>query len=214
VTVAVAVDVVVLTLCGGAESKPIVLTVRRPHEPFTGEWALPGGSIRPDEDLEEAARRILGETLGSQPRHLEQLASFGAPDRDPRGRVVSVSYLALLPRLVQPRNGTWREADAREGLAFDHAAILSSALERLRGKLSYSNVAYGLLPDEFTLSDLQATYEAVLCRPLDKRNFRKKVLALGMLEETEGQRRGPHRPAQLYRFASPGLVLLDDVITT
>jgi 8-oxo-dGTP diphosphatase len=214
VSVAVAVDVVVLTLCPEPAPELLVLAVCRDREPYSGAWALPGGSIRPDEDLEEAARRVLAESLGHEPRHLEQLASFGAPARDPRGRVVSVSYLALLPEPVEPRNGRWRAASAPEALAFDHAEILTSAVERLRGKLSYSNVAYGLLPEEFTLSDLQTTYEAVLGRALDKRNFRKKILSLGMLREGEGQRRGSHRPAQLYRFATPALVLLDDVITT
>lgn len=198
-----------------ARAEPIVLAVRRMHQPFYGAWSLPGAFVRRDEDLEEAARRVLCERLGSyQPRHVEQLASFGSPDRDPRGRVVSVSYLALLPAPVEARPaGRWWPVSAPPELAFDHAEILVSAIERLRGKLSYSNVAYGLLPDEFTLSDLQAVYEAVLGRPVDKRNFRKKVLSLGMLEEAEGQRRGSHRPAQLYRFAERGLVLLDDVIT-
>ncbi|MGH8907061.1 MAG: NUDIX hydrolase [Egibacteraceae bacterium] len=211
-----AVDVVVVTLepQDGGDRRPITLAVRRDHDPFVGAWSLPGGAVRRDEDLEKAARRVLSESLGTaQPRHLEQLASFGAPDRDPRGRVVSVSYLALLPARVVPRPAArWWSVAAAPGLAFDHARILASAIERLRGKLSYSNVAYGLLPEEFTLSDLQAVYEAVLDRALDKRNFRKKVLSLGMLQEAEGQRRGSHRPAQLYRFAGHGLVLLDDVI--
>lgn len=195
----VAVDVVVVTLRHQAEPtasrgsacyrpEPIVLAVRRRHEPFRGTWSLPGGSVCRDEDLEEAARRVLCEGLGPhQPRHLEQLASFGAPDRDPRGRVVSVSYLALLPAPVEPRStGRWWLVSAPPELALDHSEILASAIERLRGKLSYSNVAYGLLPQEFTLSDLQSVYEAVLGRALDKRNFRKKVLSLGMLEEAEG----------------------------
>jgi 8-oxo-dGTP diphosphatase len=207
----VAVDVVCVTL----QAETIVLVVRRNHEPFLDSWSLPGGLVRRDEDLEEAARRVLVEGLGPhQPRHLEQLGSFGAPDRDPRGRVVSVSYLALLPKPVEPRRTSqWWPVSAPPALAFDHAEILTSAIERLRGKLSYSNVAYGLLPEEFTLSDLQSVYEAVLNRAVDKRNFRKKVLSLGMLEEAKGQRRGSHRPAQLYRFAGTGLVLLDDVIT-
>ncbi len=207
----VAVDVVCVTL----RAETIVLVVRRGHEPFSGSWSLPGGSVGRDEDLEEAARRVLSEGLGPhEPRHMEQLASFGAPDRDPRGRVVSVSYLALLPKPVEPRPaGRWWPVSGPPALAFDHAEILASAVERLRAKLSYSNVAYGLLPEEFTLSDLQCVYEAVLGRTVDKRNFRKQVLSRGMLEEAEGQRRGSHRPAQLYRFAAARLVLLDDVIT-
>jgi 8-oxo-dGTP diphosphatase len=213
-----AVDVVVITLGSDADGdrpQPIVLAVRRDHEPFQGAWSLPGGMVRGAEDLEAAARRVLSDSLGPhRPRHLEQLASFGTPNRDPRGRVVSVSYLALLPMPVDPTSAAgWWPVAAPPSLAFDHARILDSAIERLRGKLSYSNVAYGLLPDEFTLSDLQSVYEAVLGRALDKRNFRKKVLSLGMLQEAEGQRRGSHRPAQLYQFAEKGLVLLDDVIT-
>ena len=170
--------------------------------------------MREDEDLETAVLRILADGPGlARPRHLEQLATFGAPDRDPRGRVFSASYLALVPRPtpVHVSSAWWAVADPPP-LAFDHSDILSTALHRLRGKLSYSNVAYGLLPDTFTLSELQAVYEAVLDRELDKRNFRKKVLALGVVVETEGQRRGPHRPAQLYRFSDAALVVLDDVL--
>jgi 8-oxo-dGTP diphosphatase len=215
--ISLAVDVVVVTLrpedCTD-RWEPIVLAVRRDHDPFLGAWSLPGAAVERDEDLEKAARRVLSESLGPhQPRHLEQLASFGAPNRNPRGRVVSVCYLALLPARITPGPAAqWWPIATPPGLAFDHARILASAFERLRGKLAYSNVAYGLLPEKFTLSDLQAVYEAVLDRTLDKRNFRKKVLSLGMLQEAEGQRRGSHRPAQLYRFTSNGLVLLDDVI--
>jgi 8-oxo-dGTP diphosphatase len=210
-SVCVAVDVVCVTL----RAEAIVLVVRRSHEPFVGSWSLPSGSVRPDEDLEETARRVLSEGLRPhQPRHLEQLASFGAPDRDPRGRVVSVSYLALLPQPIEPQPaGRWWPTSAPPKLAFDHAEILTSAIKRLRGKLSYSNVAYGLLPEEFTLSDLQSVYEAVLGRTVDKRNFRKQVLSRRMLEEAQGQRRGSHRPAQLYRFTGTGLTLLNDMIT-
>jgi 8-oxo-dGTP diphosphatase len=227
-----AVDVVVLTLpapaaegvaqqTGDAHPGPLFLAVRRDYPPFAGAWALPGGLVHDDEGLESAARRVLAEAASksdavrvSEPRHLEQLATFGAPTRDPRGRVVSVSYLALLPGPVPVAgNAAWRLAEDPGDLAFDHRAILSSALNRLRAKLTYSTVAYGLLPDRFTLSELQAVYEAVLGRTLDKRNFRRKVLALGFLEDTGQQRRGPHRPAQLYCFSQHGLVLLDDVIT-
>lgn len=219
--VAVAVDVVVLTLAAEAHDTvppltPLVLTVRRDHPPFAGRRSLPGGHVDLAEDLEAAARRVLAETRAcvATPRHLEQLASFGAPGRDPRGRVVSVSYLALLPEAPAGADpAAWVPAADPPALAFDHAEIVRVALRRLRSKLSYSTVAYGLLGDEFTLSELQAVYEAVLDRPLDKRNFRRKVLALGLLEETGEQRRGSHRPALLYRFAHRGLVLLDDVIT-
>lgn len=214
----VAVDVVTIALDddGPGAGTPVFLALRRPRPPFAGDWALPGTLVREDEDLHEAVGRILAEGPGlPRPRHLEQLATFGAPDRDPRGRVFSASYLALVPRPVPVRETAawWPVADPPP-LAFDHAMILGGAMERLRAKLSYSNVAYGLLPDTFTLSELQAVYEAVLGRGLDKRNFRKKVLSLDVLTETEGQRRGPHRPAQLYRFRDAALVVLDDVIPT
>jgi 8-oxo-dGTP diphosphatase len=212
----VAVDVVAIALedDGAGAGTPVFLTLRRPRPPFAGDWALPGTLVREEEDLSQAVLRILADGPGlPRPRHLEQLATFGAPERDPRGRVFSVSYLALVPRPVAVREtAAWWPVAQPPALAFDHDVILHSAVDRLRGKLSYSNVAYGLLPDTFTLSDLQAVYEAVLDRPLDKRNFRKKMLSLGMLEETEEQRRGPHRPAQLYRFRDAALVVLDDVI--
>ena len=211
----IAVDVVLVATAPG-HGAPLVLAVPRRREPFAGCWALPGGRPRADEDLEEAARRFLADAAGlDEPRHLEQLASFGAPERDPRGRVVSVSYLALSPEPVAPPgHSRWWPLDALPPLAFDHEDVVASALERLRGKLSYSTVAYGLLPDEFTLSELQDVYEVVLGRELDKRNFRKKVLSLGVLEEGHGMRRGSHRPAQLHRFRTGGLVLLDAVIPT
>jgi 8-oxo-dGTP diphosphatase len=225
--VSVAVDVVVFTLQtqpdteDASRSAPLVLTARRDRAPFAGEWSLPGGRVRGDEGLESAARRVLAaagragpqDGLGA-PRHLEQLATFGDPGRDPRGRVVSVSYLALLPSPVPVApHAAWQPAFEPPDLAFDHATILASALDRLRAKLSYSTVAYGLLPDSFTLSELQAVYQAVLDRPMDKRNFRRKLLSLGLLQETGALRRGSHRPAQLYRFSQAGLVLLDEVIT-
>lgn len=226
--VAVAVDVVVLTLapdggCGDLPPlTPLVLAVRRDHRPFAGAWALPGGHVDVDEDLETAVHRVLGEAAGpdhrdgdsvTAPRHLEQLATFGAPDRDPRGRVVSVTHLALLPSPPPVgERSAWHRALDPPPLAFDHRAIVAAAVARLRSKLTYSTVAYGLLGEDFTLSDLQAVYEAVQARSLDKRNFRRKVLALGLLEETGEQRRGSHRPAQLYRFP-PDLVVFDDVIS-
>ena len=212
----VAVDVVTVALAddGDGAGTPVFLALRRPRPPFAGDWALPGTLVREGEDLQEAVLRILSDGPGlPQPRHLEQLATFGAPDRDPRGRVFSASYLALVPRPVPVREtAQWWPVAQPPPLAFDHGMILASAVQRLRAKLSYSNVAYGLLPDTFTLSELQAVYEAVLDRHLDKRNFRKKLLSLNVLSETEGQRRGPHRPAQLYRFRDAALVVLDDVL--
>lgn len=212
---AVAVDVVALSLRPAGEGlEPVFLARRRAREPFRGDWSLPGGILREREDLEDAVRRALANAMPLEHvRHLEQLATFGEPERDPRGRVLSVSHLALLPEPRAAADGAaWLAVTDAPALAFDHAAILDTAVERLRGKLSYSNVAYGLLGERFTLSELQAVYEGVLGRELDKRNFRKKVLAAGLIAETDGVRRGPHRPAQLYRFRHDGLVLLEDAI--
>jgi 8-oxo-dGTP diphosphatase len=222
--VGVAVDVVVLALDqpqdDGGAGLPVFLAVQREHAPFAGSPSLPGRFVAADESLETAVAGVLHTVVGEPGgtvgvRHLEQLATFGRPDRDPRGRVVSVSYLALRPRPspVGPP-ASWQPALSPPPLAFDHGEILDAAVSRLRSKLSYSTVAYGLLPDTFTLTELQAVYESVLARPMDKRNFRKKVQSLGLVEETGQLRRGPHRPAQLYRFSSQELVLLDDVIAT
>lgn len=210
---AVAIDIVV----GSIDADGALAVVLAPlplDSPFSGAWALPGRRVRVAEDLEVAARRVLASFAGlTEPRHLEQLATFGRPDRDPRGRVVSVSYLALQPAPV-PLKGKarWWPVAERPALAFDHDEIVDSGLERLRARLTYSNVAFGLLPDTFTLSELQAVYETALGRPVDKRNFRRRVVALGMVVEASGMRRGSHRPAQLYRFARTELVLLDDVV--
>lgn len=211
---AVAVDVVVLAL---DDEGTVQVVLAPPRSTASVEsWALPGRRVKGDEDLEVAARRVLVELAGlTEPRHLEQLATFGRPDRDPKGRVVSVSYLALQPEPLQLEGGAvWWPVGDLPPLAFDHAEILSSAIDRLRARLGYSNVAYGLLPETFTLSELQAVYSSVLDREIDKRNFRKKVLGLGMVVEAEGMRRGSHRPAQLYRFAHSDLVLHDVVIIT
>ncbi len=183
------------------------------------EHRLPGVSLQPSEDLEDAARRVLG-TIGiTQPGHLEQLASFGAPGRVPGVRTMSVSYLALLPRPTPPaqdgHDGAWHPVaalDVTEGFVWDHGQILTAGLQRVRSKLSYSTIAVGLLPDTFTMSELQAVYEAVLGTVLDKRNFRRRIMGLGVLEDTGGMRRGPHRPARLYTFVSSDLVVLDDVV--
>ncbi|WP_108664274.1 NUDIX hydrolase [Euzebya rosea] len=211
-TVRVHVDVVVLSLSPasdeGSGDARVVQTLLRDVDPPR----LPGDVLGEAEDLDEAARRVMGEVGLHEPRHVEQVASFGAPDRMPGRRTVSVTHLALVPRPFVPSDGwCWRPAtDRATPLAWDHDRILDAALDRVRSKLSYSNIAYGLLPEEFTMSELQEVYEAVLGMTLDKRNFRKKVRGLGLLEETGGMRRGSHRPAALHRFASPELVLLDE----
>lgn len=214
--IAVRVDVVLLSLSRAPDRGPLVLLAADAGEPFPGLPALPGNAPGSREGLDATAKRVLESAGVRRPRHLEQLATFGDPDRDPRGRAISVSYLALLPEPGRPPDGhAWVATDDVEPpLAFDHARILVAGLSRVRSKLSYSTIASGLLPDAFTFSELQEVYEAVLGAHLDKRNFRRKVRSLGLLVEVEGQRRGSHRPAQLYRFAAPELVLLDDVIAT
>jgi len=201
---AVTVDVVIFTL---REGDLQVLLVRRKAPPFQGMWAIPGGFIRLDESLEEAALRELEEETGVRDVYLEQLYTFGDPDRDPRGRVITVAYFALVPAdAVCPRAGDdaaearWWSMYDLPPLAFDHEKILAYALQRLRYKLEYTAVGFELLPETFTLSELQAAYEVILGEKLDKRNFRRKILSAGILEETGGYRTGEGRPAKLYRF--------------
>ena len=184
-----------------------VLLIRRGIEPFPGAWALPGGFVRMDEDLEDAARRELEEETSLRGVFLEQLHAFGTPDRDPRGRVVSVAFYALVRPEQHPAKGdtdaseaAWFPATELPPLAFDHATILEAALERLRGKIRYQPVGFELLPKRFTLSQLQALYEAILGRPLDKRNFRKKLLAFDFIIPLDDFTAGSHRPARLHRF--------------
>ena len=199
------VDVVIFTL---REERLNVLLVQRARPPFQGHWALPGGFVEMNEPLENAAARELEEETGVQEAYLEQLYTYGDPGRDPRGRVVSVAYFALLPKnaLAREEAGSdaaqlgWFRVNAVPDLAFDHSQILAYALRRLRYKLEYSAVGFQLLPDVFTLSELQHTYEIVLGEPLDKRNFRRRILQAGVIEPTLQVRSGEGRPAKLYRY--------------
>ena len=185
-----------------------VLLIRRAHEPFADSWALPGGFVDMDETVEAAARRELEEETGLKDLFLEQLYTFGQPNRDPRGRVVSVAYYALVDlagRRVQAASdaseAAWFAVDALPELAFDHDEILACALERVRGKVRYAPLGFELLPRRFTLTQLQRLYEIILGRELDKRNFRRKINAMGLLVDTgESQRGKAHRAARLYRF--------------
>ncbi|MFN7131810.1 MAG: NUDIX hydrolase [Myxococcales bacterium] len=185
-----------------------VLLVQRDLEPFKGKWALPGGFVRIDETLEDAARRELQEETGLTRVYLEQLYTFGALNRDPRERVVSVAYYALVKLADQKvraatdaRDAAWFSAWDAPALAFDHGEILQKAVERLQGKVRYQPIGFELLPPKFTLSQLQRMYEVLLERELDKRNFRKKILAMDLLEELdEVQQDVAHRAARLYRF--------------
>lgn len=200
---ALTVDCVVFGFDGGDLQ---VLLIRRGLEPFKHHWALPGGFVHLDETLDEAARRELAEETGLREVFLEQLHAFGAVDRDPRERVVSVAYFAL----VRPSAATaatdaaeaeWFPVASIPALAFDHPEILAAALVRLRDKLRREPIGFELLPPKFTLGQLQRLYEAVLGTELDKRNFRKKALGYDLLVTLdEKHREGAHRPAQLYRF--------------
>src|SRR5580698_9275865 len=209
--VAVTVDLVVLTI---RDDRLAVLAVRRGEAPFRGWLALPGGFIRPGEGLGQAAARELSEETGlaAGPVHLEQLASYGDPDRDPRMRVDTVAYLALAPGLPLPRPGTdaaeasWETvgdllADQHPGLAFDHRRILADGLERARAKLEYTPLAAAFCPPEFTVAQLRGVYETVWGTTLDPRNFHRKVTGTpGFVIPAGGETARSHgRPAQLYR---------------
>jgi 8-oxo-dGTP diphosphatase len=191
-----------------------VLLIQRGQAPFEGAWALPGGFVNPQECLEDCALRELMEETGVSGVYLEQLYTFGSPDRDPRERIISVAYCGLTPvPAVEPRAGSdaaqaiWFEVDQLPELAFDHAGIIAKAKERLRAKLDYSTIAFQFMPKKFTLSELQAVYQTILGEALDKRNFRKRINAQGLVKPTGDQRRdGKHRPAALYRASHPNRV--------
>ncbi|NET33354.1 MAG: NUDIX hydrolase [Cyanothece sp. SIO1E1] len=185
-----------------------VLLIQRAVEPFKDCWALPGGFVDMEEDLEAAALRELEEETGVKDVFIEQLFTFGAPKRDPRGRVVSVAYYALTNRAKHPvqassdaRNAKWFDFDQVPALAFDHQQIFEIALQRLRAKVRYQPIGFELLPEEFTLSQMQKLYETILgVKELNKRNFRTRILKMGVLEEIGKQEGVAHRPAMLYRF--------------
>ncbi|MBI3924995.1 MAG: NUDIX hydrolase [Armatimonadetes bacterium] len=201
----VTVDVVIFTI---QQRDLKVLLIRRGQWPFRGRWALPGGFVHEREGLEAAAARELYEETGVKDVFLEQLHSFGDPERDPRTRVITVAYYALVPsdKLALQAEGdasdvNWFSVYDLPELAFDHDRILDAALKALRRKIMQTNVAFQLMTQKFTLTQLQRTYEIILGKPLDKRNFRKKILASGVLIETdETHLQGRHRPARLYRF--------------
>ncbi|SFR85417.1 NUDIX hydrolase [Sphingomonas jatrophae] len=218
----VAVDLVLMTVVDGA---PAALLMRRPAPPQQGCWACPGGFVGMAESLDEAAHRLLREKARMQGAYVEQLYTFGAPDRDPRTRIISVAYFALLPadrfaaamaagddltlaRIAVPWAGEAGgpvEALAPDGtplpLAFDHGDMLGLAVLRLRGKLDYSAVAFALLPERFTLRALQSVHEAILGAPLNKPAFRRRMLDRGWLEPTGEREVGTSfRPPELYRF--------------
>lgn len=201
------VDLVILTV---RESRLNVLVVERGNQPFRGRDALPGGFLRAGESLDDAAVRELAEetSLDGGALHLEVLSIYSAPDRDPRGRVVSVAYLAIAPDLPNPAAGSdatsarWAPTDEVGGtLAFDHAAILDDAIERARARLEHTTLATAFCPPEFTIGDLRAVYEAVWGMPVDPRNFARKVTHTEGFIVSSGAKRAPDtgRPAALYR---------------
>lgn len=201
---AVTTDIVLFTVLDNALK---VLLIQRGREPFKGSWAIPGGFLDMNEDLEACALRELEEETGLKDVYLEQLFTFGAVRRDPRERVISVAYYALISTVDRvlaagddADKARWFDVAALPSLAFDHEEILTMALERLAAKMDYSTVGLQLMPEAFTLSQLMRVYELASRKTLDKRNFRKWILGLDLIEET-GEKivDGPHRPAMLYR---------------
>lgn len=199
------VDVIIFTF---EDDELKVLLIKRKALPFVGKWAIPGGFVQKQESLKHAAERELREETGVRAEYLEQLYTFGDPKRDPRGRVVTAAYFALIPRENMKIYGASDASDARffsvrklPPLAFDHKKILACARTRLQNKIQYTNIAWSLLPKAFTLGEIQDLYETIWGRHLDKRNFRKKMLSLGLLKALSEIRRGlRQRPARLYAF--------------
>jgi len=208
---AVSTDVVIFTI---QDEQLRVLLIKRAGDPYRDSWALPGGFAEIDEGLEQAAQRELVEETGINGVYLEQLYTFGAPDRDPRKRVITVAYYAMVPpdrTSLRPasdaRDAGWFPCDALPPVAFDHDRIIALALQRLTSKMEYSTIALQFMPAAFTLGELQRVYEIIQGEALDKRNFRKKILAHDFITPTGAQRRlGNHRPARLYSIKSPGKV--------
>lgn len=202
---ALATDCVILGFDGG-ELK--LLLIEREKEPFKNKWALPGGFVFMNETTEDCAKRILFEKTGLKNVFIEQLYTFSDLDRDPRERIVSVTYYALVNKqqyqLIAGRdtvNAEWFELSKLPKLAFDHSKIVKLALQRLKGKVSYQPIGFELLEEKFTLSQLQTVYEAILETPIDKRNFRKKILGMGLLKQLEEKQKNvAHKAARFYRF--------------
>ncbi len=209
---AVTVDIIIFTI---RNSELNLLLIERGIEPYKNTWALPGGFIKMDEDLEASARRELEEETGVSDVYLEQLSVYGKPDRDPRERVITIAYFALLASekinlqaMTDAKDVGWFNINELPDLAFDHSEILTYAKKRLENKLNYTTAAFQFLNTEFTLFEVQQIYEIILQTTQDKRNFRKWILGLDIIEETgEMYRSGAYRPAKLYRYKFPGKVI-------
>jgi 8-oxo-dGTP diphosphatase len=202
---ALTVDCVIFGL--GQTNQLKVLLIKRGHDPYMGAWALPGGFVDMNEPLEEAALRELKEETGVSDVFIEQLYTIGTPNRDPRGRVVTVVYFALInlgehkiSADSDAQDVRWFSIDDLPTLAFDHADIMAMAIQRLRSKVRYQPIGFELLPPSFTLTQLQKLYETILGKELNKRNFRTKILKMNILKEGSILRGVAHRPAQLYSF--------------
>jgi 8-oxo-dGTP diphosphatase len=209
----VAVDTVLFAINEGRLQTYLVELVRGTGR---GRWAFPGGLVRVGELLDDAARRELRESTGLTTAYLEQLFTFGDPSRDPRAHVVSVAYMALVADSREVggpgekyATGKWYEVTRLPELAFDHSLMAEYALKRLKSKLEYTNIAYALLPREFTFAQFEELYAQILGRPLDRRNFRRRILAMDFLKCLPHTRRGPHRPAALYSFANQSLRFIE-----
>lgn len=209
---ALAVDALIFAINGGRLD---VLLIKISQGPYQNKWALPGGLVQIDESLDSTAEKVLARKAGLKGVYLEQLYSFSEVKRDLRGRIVSVAYFALVDSAkFQPKTTeyysaiAWHDARQLPPMAFDHKKIIGFGVERLKSKIEYSNIAYALLPKEFSLSEMQAVYEIILGEKLDKRNFRKKMKSLNIIEPAKKTRAGlKSRPAELFRFKKRSLVL-------
>lgn len=204
----IATDVVILTI---QNNELKVLLIRMKKAPFTGKWAAPGGLVASDESVDDSAERHLVEKAGLKNVYMEQLYTFGKVSRDPFGRVVSVAYSALIPPDAKVKIATtqeyqdiaWFPVKHLPPMAYDHKEIIAYAIERLKSRIEYTNIVYGLMPKEFTLGELQDVYELILGRKLDKRNFRRKISSAQMIKELDKKREGEaNRPATLYVFTT------------
>lgn len=200
----IAVDIVIFTV---KDNVLKVILIQMKKKPFAGMWAFPGGLIRQNESLEDAAKRGLQEKTGVKNVYLEQLYTFGSPKRDPNGRVISAAYFAIinsqdvkLKTTGKYSNIGWFDVKKLPDLAYDHNELAKYALQRLCWKLEYTNVVYSLLSRYFTLSEVQKVYEIILGRFLDRRNFQRKIRSLNLIQRTKKQQLGRHRPAVLYEF--------------